>query len=237
VSDMTSDITAPRQRNVALIAIVAVVALAALGLGGYVLLGGDADVDGVVAASDDDVAVTNPDPEPTPAPDALAVGVEALPVVTYDVFLSRDPFDPVVPEPVAAASDGGSSEVQVIDDTDTSGGANDGSNDGSSGDGYTDGSGGDDGNDDDGNGDAGSEACRGGTEEVVCDGHVLSLLSLTTGADTVAVVQVDTETYEVQRGQVFAERFLFLDVVDERTVRLLYGDEVFHISIGERVMK
>jgi hypothetical protein len=38
-------------------------------------------------------------------------------------------------------------------------------------------------------------------------------------------------------GQVFAERFQFLDVVDDRTVRLLYGDEVFRVSVGERVMK
>jgi hypothetical protein len=236
VSDLTPDSTAPRQRNTALMAALALVTLAALVVGAYTFLGGDSNQDGATAAPDSVLAATEAGPELDPAPEAVAASLETLPMVTYDVFLARDPFDPVVPEPVAAASDGGSSEVQVIDDTDPpSDASEDGAGDGSSGDGDAafDGDSGDHQVDDA----AGSEVCRGGPDEVVCDGHVVSLLSLTTGDDPVAVIQVDTETYGAKRGQAFAERFLFLDVVDEGTIRLLYGDEVFRISIGERVMK
>jgi hypothetical protein len=235
VSDVTLDSTAPRQRSTALMAALALVTLAALAVGAYTFLGGDSNQGGASAAPDSVLAATEAGPELDPAPEAVAASLETLPVVTYDVFLSRDPFDPVVPEPVAAASDGGSSEVQVIDDTDPSDASEDGADDGSSrdGDAAFDGDRGEEHVDDA----AGSEACRGGSDEVVCDGHVVSLLSLTTGDDPMAVIQVDTETYGVKRGQAFAERFLFLDVVDEGTIRLLYGDEVFRISIGERVMK
>jgi hypothetical protein len=229
MSDLTSDTTAPRQRNVVVMVGLAVVVLGALAFGAYAFLGGDGDADVSVTATDEVATAAS---EPDPAPDAVAAGIEALPVVTYDVFLSRDPFDPVVPEPVASTSETEGTAVQVIDDRDPV----DGSGELDDRDGFDE-----PGENDRGDGETTdgwvTDECRGGTEEVVCAGHVLSLLSLTIGAETTAVVQVDTETYEVARGEVFADRFLFLDVVDERTARMLYGDQVFRISIGERVMK
>jgi hypothetical protein len=213
------------RRNPMLLVLLAVVGLAALALAGFMFLGGDDAIAApemsidVTAASATEVTASGSEAEP--------VSFETLPTVTYDVFLSRDPFDPVVPEPVAATTEQAATQpstepvpydqVQPI--------AGDDQND--------DGSGGDDGTGDS----AARDECRGGTEEVVCDGRVVSLLELTGGADPVAVVQVDTLTYEVRPGDRFAERFLFLDVVDAGTIRLLFGDEAFRLSVGERVMK
>ena len=55
-----------------------------------------------------------------------------------------------------------------------------------------------------------------GTEQVVCDGRVLTLEDLGTGLDgePVAVIQVDTTLYEVQPGDTFAMEFRFVDVED-----------------------
>jgi hypothetical protein len=46
-------------------------------------------------------AAAQPETDEAPA-EGTAEVLDELPLVTYEVFLDRDPFDPVVPEPVAA---------------------------------------------------------------------------------------------------------------------------------------
>jgi hypothetical protein len=138
--------------------------------------------------------------------------------VTHDVFLSRDPFDPVVPEPVEAAADPGTS-----DDTSGATPIGDGSGDGS-------GDGGDGGSNDD------SSVCNPGPE-LVCEGRVVSLVGITSvdGVEQ-AVLQVDGTTYQVPEGEVFAEVFQ-LRTIDGECVTVLYGDEAFSLCDGERLFK
>jgi hypothetical protein len=219
--------TSPSRRNPVLILLVAVVALAAIGFAAFAFLGSD---DGLAAADEPPVAAAataSTDASDVTEQDVETVSLETLPTVTYDVFLSRDPFDPVIPEPAPATTETvstqPSTEPQPYEDVQPV--AGDDQNDDQNG-----------GTDTGGTDDV-DDACRGGTEEVVCDGRVVTLLELTGGAEPVAVIQVDTQTYEVRPGDRFAERFLFLDVVDAGTVRLLFGDQAFRISVGERVMK
>jgi hypothetical protein len=223
VSEMTQEQAPARgsRKGLQIVILVGVVVVA-LALLAMALLGGNDPTLATAADQGSDPAASNVEDLPTAISDVSDVDLAALPTVTYDVFLARDPFDPVVPEPVAAASETvptqPSTEPDVVQPVDTS----------------TD-------DDFDATPDDGADAtdaCRGdGGEEVVCNGHVVTLQSLTDGAEPLAVIQVDTAVYGVVPGQVFAERFQFLDVVDARTVRLLYGDEVFRVTVGERVMK
>jgi hypothetical protein len=155
-----------------------------------------------------------------PAPSAgagleTATSVSAAPVVTYDVELSRDPFDPVVPE---------LESVEVIDTVAT------------------------DPFSDPGQpvlvGDAGptsvtptEDRCS-GTQEVVCDGQVVSLLDIRSGDDglLVAVVQVDATVHQLRKGDPFGERYV-LQQVTASTATIAYGDEAFTLMIVDRVLK
>jgi hypothetical protein len=217
---MQATAAGPTRRNPVLILLLAVVGIAAVGFAAFAFLGGE---DASTAAPDPEAAVAAAatDTAEGAEPAAETVAFETLPTVTYDVFLSRDPFDPVIPEPAPTVTETvatqPSTEPQPYDDAQPV--AGDDQNDDGTGAGATD------------------DECRGGTEEVVCDGRVVTLVELTVGAEPVAVVQVDTQTYEVRPGDRFAERFLFLDVVDAATVRLLFGDEAFRLTVGERVMK
>jgi hypothetical protein len=223
VSEMTQEQAPARASRTGLrIAILVGAVVAALALTAVVFLSGSDPTSPAEVAEGSEPAASDVEEAPTAVADVSDVDLAALPTVTYDVFLARDPFDPVVPEPAAAASETvetqPSTEPDAVQPVDTST------------------------EDDFGaapvDGTDPTDACRGdGGEEVVCNGHVVTLQSLTNGAEPLAVIQVDTVVYGVVPGQVFAERFQFLDVVDARTVRLLYGDEVFRVSVGERVMK
>lgn len=179
----------------------------------------DGDVE-VVAAADLTDAV--PAAEEAVAEETVTEGEDllALPLVTYEVFLSRDPFQPVVPEATPVAE----------------GGDTDGDTDGS-GDGDTDGAGG---GEDTGSGggstDPDAPACT--TQgEIVCDGRVISLIDVTSvDGQPVAVIQVDTTVYEVTVGQTFADSFLVRSI-DGTTVTLLYGDEGIRLLPGDTVLK
>jgi hypothetical protein len=230
VSEMTQEQAPARSSRKGLqIALLVGVVVAGLALAAVAFLGGGDPAVPAAAPEGTDPIASDVDDAPQAVVDVSDVDLAALPTVTYDVFLARDPFDPVVPEPVAATTETvetqPSTEPDAVQPVDTS------TDDGNQ-------SGGDDFGSTPVDGTDPTDACRGdGGEEVVCNGHVVSLQSLTSGAEPLAVIQVDTVVYGVVPGQVFAERFQFLDVVDDRTVRLLYGDEVFRVSVGERVMK
>jgi hypothetical protein len=163
-------------------------------------------------ASDTDVSVADGDVE-----------LVALPTATYEIFLARDPFEPVVPEDVQSGEGTAATPVSGSDDTsntDDDNGATDPSDSADATDPDT----------------AGSGCTRQG--EVVCDGRVVSLVDVTTGSDgeAIAAVQVDTTIYEVVPGQTFAGSFQ-LRAIDGQCVSLLHGDDGFQLCTGDRVLK
>ena len=149
------------------------------------------------------------------------------------VFLTRDPFDPVV---VEEGSDGGS-----IDGAGDGGGADGGGTDGGGTDGGgtdgggTDGGGTDGGGTDGGGTDGGgaTDPCSGNEDETVCEGRVVTLDAVT---DTTATVTVDGVKFEVGVDDQFATNFEVL-AIDPPCATLLYGDEAFTLCTGVTVLK
>jgi hypothetical protein len=169
------------------------------------------------------------------ATDSAAPGDDSigsvLPVVTYEVFLSRDPFDPVVPEeePVSTVDTSDpnvvvdpanpvvvvdpANPVVVVNPTDPA---------------------------------AplpvlppsepGDPRCI-GQEELVCDGRVVTLLE-TTMIDgvPVAVIQVGATVYEVRVGETFAGTFVLV-AINPPSATILYGDETNVLSPGRSILK
>lgn len=185
------------------------------------LLAGDEPDDTAAAPAatvTDDAAAAAPDDAAVEAAADAAVD-EALPIVTYEVFIDRDPFEPVVPEPASATAD---VAVEPVDGTDGS------VTDGTTG-GTTDGTTGEQ--------PEATDGCTTG-DQVVCDGRVVSLVDIKTADDgtRVAIIQVDTTLYEVGAGQVFAGAFQVQSISGDR-VFLLYGDDAFELQEGDRVLK
>jgi hypothetical protein len=198
------------------------------------LTGGDDPEPAPVAAAPS--AAAGADTDDAPGSDATTdtaepVASSELPVVTYEVFLSRDPFQPVVPEDVqqtgANPTDPGTSTdpADPDDATDTDDSSDPEDPDGSNGSGSSGGS----------TTDARACSSRG---ELVCDGQVVTLIDVTTRDDgeRIAVIQIDTTIYEVQRGQTFAGSYQ-LRAIDGACVSLLYGDEAFQLCTGDTVLK
>ncbi|MEX2549492.1 MAG: hypothetical protein WD638_04635 [Nitriliruptoraceae bacterium] len=139
-----------------------------------------------------------------------------LPVVAENIYLSRDPFDPVVPE--EEPGDGGNGG-----NGDSSGDGTDGT-DGTDGDGSTD-------PDDGTNGDPiappapdADSTCT-GEEELVCDGQVVTLEGTSGSGDSrTASIKVNSTTYVVAVGDTFATHFTLLGF-DGDCVNIRYGDD------------
>jgi hypothetical protein len=202
-----------------------------------------------VAAGDEVLA------QPVTGDDEL---LEPLPAVTHDVYLARDPFEPVVEEeePAQESSEGATSEGGTPDDA-TSDGATpvaapvDGEpvvvgteplpvaeplpGDGGApaegeplpdADGFvvpTDGT--------------ASGTCT-GQEELVCDGRVVTLDSITMrNGERVATIQVGTDVYEVARGEVFASTFRVVEFSSDSAVMLQYGELIYELTAAHRSMK
>ncbi|WP_052667339.1 hypothetical protein [Nitriliruptor alkaliphilus] len=232
-SETTATIDKPSSRNPLVLVLAVVGALLAGALVWFFivapLLAGDeeADLDVVPGAA----AEAAQDTADAPAPDAGTADAAAVPIVTYEVFLDRDPFDPVVPEPTSATSttDTTTATGGVGDTTDGSGGTTDltgGTTDGATDGGTTDG----------GTTDP-TDGCTSG-DQLVCDGRVVSLVDIRTADDgeRVAVIQVDTTIYEARVGETFAGSFRVQSITGDR-VYLLYGDDAFELQEGDRVLK
>jgi hypothetical protein len=231
----------------------------------WTFLGGSStgETDTLQVASAEEVEEQEEAPDEVEAPDVDADVDEGapLPVVTYEVYLERDPFDPVVPEEEPAPTetdvspDDDDNDRTVTDPDDPrldrddprydprldpddprfdptdprlDPDRNDDNND----------------NDNDDNDDdrrprdpSDADACRGGNQEAVCDGRVVSLLEVDRSREApTAIVQVDTSVYEVRRGDTFAERFS-LTAINGDCVTLLYGDDGFQLCAGDQVLK
>jgi hypothetical protein len=158
----------------------------------------------------------------------------ALPMVTYEVFLSRDPFDPVVePEQEVVPVDGTDPNAPPADPNAPPADPNAPPADPNA-------------PPADPNAPPlepgvpvlvpGEPACS-GTGEVVCAGQVVTLMDVvSTGEEPIAIIQIGATVYEVTVGMRFAEGFVARSI-DGSCVSLLYGDEAFQLCEGERVMK
>ena len=72
---------------------------------------------------------------------------------------------------------------------------------------------------------------------VVCDGHRVSLVDVfQQDGQSRAAVRVDDALYEVSTGETFATSFLVRSV-EPPCVTLLYGDDAFTLCEGESVLK
>lgn len=207
---------------------VALAALIAGALVALVLAAGLADRSPSVA----DRAVAQETEVPTEAPTSFT-DVEFR-VASYEVFLGRDPFEPVVPEPVAAedgATNGDGTETPTVSpDPDATSDPSDPSD--PSGPTPTTDPG------------SGSEAPSNGESDcqqngtVVCDGHTVSLVDVFEGADGSprAAIRVDDVVHEVAPGDTFATNFRLLSV-DGESATVQYGDDRFTLFEGETVLK
>lgn len=164
-------------------------------------------------------------------------------VSTYEVFLARDPFEPVVPEPVDGndgtndgSTDGGTESpttsptvgpgtdptgpTDPTDPTDPTGPTDPGDPD----------------SDPSGTESPSDPSCRQGAT-VVCDGHTVKLIDVfEKDGSPRAVVQVDQTVYEVGVGETFATNFRVRSIEDS-CATLLYGDDGFTLCEGESVRK
>ncbi len=165
--------------------------------------------------------------EDTEQSEASGAGDEvALPMVAYEAFLPRDPFEPVV-EPEAAEpplDENGEPLPQPDSDVDPADPAD-----------PTDpGTPGPQPPDEQENSD--TRRCT-GEAEVVCDGRLLILEDIRSdNDDEIAVIVVDDVTFQVQPGERFATSFELLRI-DVDSARLLFGDEVFSLPLHSSVMK
>lgn len=167
---------------------------------------------------DGDLAVS--DEEPEPIAEELDEPI-LMPLVAYELFLSRDPFEPVVEEPEPEPSEpvdtddpNGTSPADPSDPTAPGGNGTAPPPDGSE-----------------------TGRCR-GVQEVVCDGIVLTIEEVREiDGERVAIIVVDDVRWQVREGERFAEAFELLRIQDDGSLRLIYGDEVFTLRAGESALK
>lgn len=142
-----------------------------------------------------------------------------LPLVTYELFLARDPFEPVVPEPAPSTPE--QQPAAPTDPSDPDAPPADPNNSGNS---------------EDSNASPAPSRCVSGTE-VVCDGRVITVIEVfEQNGEMVAILQVDTMRYEVRAGDVVLDTFEIISVSAE-AVRLLVGDRVVEVVVGDNALK
>jgi len=171
------------------------------------------------------------DPGPQALPDSAPAAVEGeddveaaesadepvlLPLVTYELFLARDPFEPVVPEPAPSAPNAQPSAPTDPSDPDAPPA--------------------------DPNSTENSDTapapsrCVSGTE-VVCDGRVITVIEVfEQNGEMLVILQVDTMRYEVRAGDVVLDTFEIVSVSADE-VRVLVGDRLVEIIVGDNALK
>lgn len=232
----------PAGRNPAVLALAVLGALLAGALVWFFvaapLLQGD-DVDAsaagpVAAVADADATAEPPADTSVDAVEAVeAVDEAALPIVTYEVVLSRDPFEPV--REVTATDD--VTETVTTPGSPTATPVTDGTTDpGTTDPGTTDPGTTDPGTTDPVEPAPSTDGCT-SDGDVVCDGASVSVIEVTDGADgRTVIVQVGTSVYEAAEGDTFAGRFRVLSISDT-CADFLFGDDRFSLCEGDRVLK
>ena len=160
----------------------------------------------------------DPTPEVTPEVEEPNQPGEG-PVETFEVFASKDPFEPLVNPAGAAGAPTGTAPA-----TDPGAAPGTAPGDGGAGDGSGNGTGGGNGG---GSGDGSSNV----------SGHTVRLIdTFRQNGRTRAQIQVDGTVYTVDVGERFAENFELVDVSGE-CASILYGDDQFSICEGEEILK
>ncbi len=180
------------------------------------------DEPGPVAFPDDAALTAESDNEEAGSAEAVDEPIP-LPLVTYELFLARDPFEPVVPEPLP-------DPTAPVDPTDPSAPTDPSTpTDPSDPTTPTDPS--------DPNSNTNANGPCTGMTEVVCDGRVLSVVEVfEENGEPVAVIQVDTMRYEVGVGDIFADSFQVVSITPDE-VRVLFGDRVVRLQVGDNALK
>lgn len=166
------------------------------------------------------------DPTPEATPDAEPNQPNGGPVETFEVFASKDPFEPLVnPAGTTGAPTGAAPGT-----ADPGTGVAPGSDDGTGTDpGSTPGTG-----TGDGNGGTGGGSGDGSSN---VSGHTVRLIdTYRQNGELRAQVQVDGTVYTVDVGERFAENFELVDISGE-CASILYGDDQFSICEGEEILK
>ena len=211
-----------RRRRPLTITVTAVALVALVGCSGGEDAAAPVDLEEAVPAQSS--VEVEPELDNDPEVEAEVEVEDVAPLVTQEVLLERDPFEPVVPDEVSTASaDATDTETDTDVDVDVGVDADEDEDDRDGGTSIDD-------PDDDGD-------CR-GRYEVVCDDEVVTLVEVgsdDSGEET-AIVQVDTVRYEARVGQTFARNYELRDI-DEDCVTLSYGNEEFEVCRGGTGMK
>jgi hypothetical protein len=208
VEEVTSG---PNRTPLLIVAGVAVAAIVGLLVWAFVL-GGDDDVFEPIPSAADAAR----DSGEVPAA-AGTVDEGPPPVETVEVFLSRDPFQPVRPDSATGPGDGDGRDGAPAP-SDPSDPAD-----------PTDPAPPDDGDTD--------PAPKNGDDSATVEGHEVELIDVfeENGVRRVTI-RVDSTLYTVGEGDTFADNFRVLSI-DPPCATLLYGDNQFTLCEGERVRK
>ena len=207
VRDLMGD---PRRRQMAIVGALFVLLLAAVWF--FLLRGSGDPAEQPVAVP---AAEEPAEPESaSPPPERTKDGGGA--VETFEVFASRDPFEPLVDADAAASTGGdaggGGGATATFIDGGTGGGGETNASGGGSTSGGSDGSG-------------------------SVEGHRVSVVDVFEGGQgTTAQVEVDGTVYRVQPGETFADSFQLVEA-SGRCATMLYGDDQFTLCEGEEILK
>ena len=212
MTDMRETTMEPKQK--AMLAALAVVLLA---LVYFLFLKGDGGPQETPQSSAPAPALAQAEEDPfEPDPGDAA----SQPVETFEVFASKDPFEPAVE---GGGDDPSGDELAQAD---------------GSGDGDGSGNNGGQGDEPDdptlGEGEIATGA-QANQDEV--EGHTVKLIDVfRQGGESQAQVQVDSTGYTVAQGEVFAENFQLVST-SGTCATMLYGDDQFTLCEGEEILK
>lgn len=174
-------------------------------------------------------ATPGPTDAPEPTATETAVELDQLRVTQYEVFLARDPFEPVIvsapanpttsPTTSPTGSPTTSPTTSPTGSPTTSPTSNPTTNPTTSPTGNP----------------TNPDGCV-DTGTVVCDGQVVKLVDVFVDDRPGAVVQVDDTAYEVRAGETFASNFR-VSSIESPCATLLYGDDAFTLCEGESTLK
>lgn len=215
---MDPQVTPSRRLAGPQLALVAGVALLVLLLVWFFLLrGAGAEVDETPAPA----PLAEPQtPEPVPS-DPPGGKAGKGPVETFEVFASRDPFDPLVSLVSLSTTTGGEGTTDTVDagGTTITGGSDD---DGTAGTG------------DAGTGDTGGTGTDAGAS---VGGHRVRVVDVyQADGREVAQVDVDGTVYKVDVGETFADNFELVSASGS-CASMLFGDDQFTLCEGEEILK
>ena len=213
MAEMRETTLEPKQK--AMLAALAVVLLA---LVYFLFLKGDGGSQEVPPASAPGPALAQTEEDPF-EPDPGEAGSQ--PVETFEVFASRDPFEPVVE---GASSDEGNTSGDELAQADGSG-----NNEGSGNNGTQE--------PDDPTLGEGEIATGAKANQDEVQGHSVKLIDVfREGGEGRAQVQVDSTGYTVTPDEVFAENFQLVST-SGTCATMLYGDDQFTLCEGEEILK